>query len=294
MVSPNPQPVPRRPYGKSRIPLSVIGFGGIVVRDAEPAHAARVVAEAYDRGVNYFDVAPSYGDAEVKLGPALQPYRKNVFLACKTMERTAAGAQAEMKASMEHLRTDYFDLYQLHAISDVAKDVDTPFAKGSTMELLMQAKKDGRVRHLGFSAHSVAAALTAMDRYDFDSILVPVNFATFYKGNFGPQIIEAAQKKGLSILALKMLAKQKWASEDHPLRKKYTKCWYEPLTDRREIELAMRFTLCQPITAAIPPGEEDLFRTAIDLAPTIRPLDPQAERELKSLAASLDPVFVHA
>ena len=294
MVSPNPQPVPRRPYGKSRIPLSVIGFGGIVVRDAEPAHAAKVVAEAYDRGVNYFDVAPSYGDAEVKLGPALQPYRKNVFLACKTMERTAAGAEAEMKASMEHLRTDYFDLYQLHAISDVAKDVDTPFAKGGTMELLMQAKKDGRVRHLGFSAHSVAAALTAMDRYDFDSILVPINFATFYKGNFGPQIIEAAQKKGLSVLALKMLAKQKWTSGDHPLRKKYTKCWYEPLTDRHQIELAMRFTLGQPITAAIPPGEEDLFRTAIDLAPTIRPLDPQAERELKSLAASLDPVFVHA
>ncbi|HXK93741.1 MAG TPA: aldo/keto reductase, partial [bacterium] len=108
--------MPRRGYGSSE-PLSIIGFGGIVVMNAEPAHAARVVARAVDRGVNYFDVAPTYGDAQDKLGPALEPYRDRVFLACKTTRRDKAGAEEELNDSLKKLRTDHFDLYQLHALS---------------------------------------------------------------------------------------------------------------------------------------------------------------------------------
>ena len=192
----NAAKLPRRAYGDTGERLSIIGFGGIVVSGVEQDHANRVVAEAVEKGVNYFDVAPSYGDAEIKLGPALEPYRKDVFLACKTEHRTGEETAAELQESLQRLRTDYLDLYQLHAITDVQKDVDAVFAKGGAMEVFLEAKKQGQIRYLGFSAHSEEAALAALDRYDFDSILFPINFATFYQGNFGPRIIAGRQVQG--------------------------------------------------------------------------------------------------
>lgn len=283
-------PLPRRPYGPAKIPLSIIGFGGIVVMKAEQAHANRTVARAVERGVNYFDVAPSYGDAEEKLGPALEPYRRKCFLACKTTKRDAAGALEDMNASMRRLRTDYFDLYQLHSLTDMTKDVDAVFARGGAMEVLIEAKRTGRVRHLGFSAHSQQAALAAMDRYDFDSILFPINFVTFHAGDFGPAAVAEAQRRGLSILALKALARRRW-SENHPLRQKYAKCWYEPLSEPAEAEMALRFTLSQPVVAALPPGEEELFWLAVDLAGQFRPISAEVARRLAEMAAAIPPIF---
>ncbi len=280
----------RREYGQTGVKLSIIGFGGIVVKDAEQQHANRVVAEAFEKGVNYFDVAPTYGDAELKLGPALEPYRKKVFLACKTTERRREGASHELEQSLKRLRTDHLDLYQLHAITDVKKDVDVAFAKGGAMEVFVEAKKQGRVRYLGFSAHSEEAALAAMDRYDFDSILFPVNFATFFKGEFGPRVIATAKSKGLAILALKALARQRWPQGD-PSRKKYPKCWYQPLTQRDEARLGLYFTLSQPVTAAIPPGEESLFRMALDLAMNFKLVSARELETAKQMAGPLNPVF---
>ncbi|MHC4798102.1 MAG: aldo/keto reductase, partial [Planctomycetota bacterium] len=262
--SSNAPKLPRREYGRTGIRLSVIGLGGIVVTNTEQKRANRIVAEAVERGVNYFDVAPAYGNAEQILGPALKPFRKNVFLACKTGQRNKEGAQRELKRSLKRLHTDYFDLYQLHAVIDVQKDIDAAFAKGGAMEVFMEAKKSRQIRHLGFSAHTAAAAFAAMDLYDFDSVLFPVNFACFYKGGFGPRIINQAQSKGVARLALKAMARQEWPKND-PQRKKYKKCWYQPITDPHEAELALRFTLSQPVTAAIPPGDKSLFRLAMNL-----------------------------
>jgi aryl-alcohol dehydrogenase-like predicted oxidoreductase len=288
----NAAKLPRRAYGDTGERLSIIGFGGIVVSGVEQKHANRVVAEAAEKGVNYFDVAPSYGDAEIKLGPALEPYRKDVFLACKTEHRTKEETTAELKESLKRLRTDYLDLYQLHAISDVPKDVDAVFAKGGAMEVLLEAKKQGQIRYLGFSAHSEEAALAAMERYDFDSVLFPLNFAAFYQGGFGPRIIQVAKSKGVARLALKAMAKQKWPKDD-PTRKQYPRCWYQPLTDRNEAKLALYFTLSQSITAVIPPGEESLFRTALDLALDFRPISQKEIETLRQMAQPLDPVFEH-
>jgi predicted aldo/keto reductase-like oxidoreductase len=288
----NAAKLPQRAYGNTGERLSIIGFGGIVVSRIEQEHANRVVAEAVEKGVNYLDVAPSYGDAEVQLGPALEPYRKNVFLACKTEHRTKEETTAELKESLKRLRTDYLDLYQLHAISDVRKDVDTVFAKGGAMEVFLEAKKQGQIRYLGFSAHSEEAALAAMDRYDFDSILFPINFATFYEGNFGPRVIEAAKSKGVARLALKAMARQKWPEGD-PLRKQYSKCWYQPLTDRNEVKLGLYFTLSQSITAALPPGDESLFRMAVDLAMSFRPISQKEKETLQQMAQSTIPIFQH-
>jgi aryl-alcohol dehydrogenase-like predicted oxidoreductase len=286
----NAPKLPQRSYGDTGDKLSIIGFGGIVVSGVEQERANRLVAEAVEKGVNYFDVAPSYGDAEVKLGPALEPYRRKMFLACKTQERTREGAATELKESLKRLRTDYLDLYQLHAISDVEKDVDTAFAKDGAMEVLMEAKKQGQVRYLGFSAHSEAAALTAMDRYDFDSILFPINFATLYAGDFGSRVIEVAKAKGVARLALKAMARQRWP-KDAPLRQKYRKCWYEPLIERNEAKLGLYFTLSQPVTAAIPPGDESLFRLALDLAMSFRPVSRREKQKLEHMAQSLNPIF---
>ena len=286
----SPAQLPRRRYGKTEIELSVIGLGGILLSGMEQEKASRVVAEFVERGGNYFDVAPTYGNAEHRLGPALEPYRKNVFLACKTTQRRRDGAEAEFKESLRRLRTDYFDLFQLHGISDVKKDVDVAFSKGGVMELLLAAKKSGQVRHLGFSAHSIEATRAALERYEFDSILFPVNFACYFKGGFGPQIVELARRKGAAVLAIKALARQIWPKDD-PNRKVHSKCWYQPLTDPREAELGLRFTLSQPVTATVPPGEESLFQLALEAASRFKPLNDRERRDLENLSAELNPIF---
>ena len=280
----------KRPYGKSGDMLSIIGFGGIVVANQEQSWSNAIVAEAIERGINYFDVAPTYANAEEKLGPALEPYRKDVFLACKTNQRHRDGAEADWKRSCELLRTDYFDLYQLHGILSVENDVDPLFIKGGVMDMLVEKKKEGRIRHLGFSAHSHEAALTAMERFDFDSALFPVNFATFYQGNFGQVIFEATEKRGMSRLALKAMAKQHWV-EGHPDRQTYAKCWYEPLSDPEIAELALRWTLSQPITSALPPGDEKLFRMAMDFGERFKPITPEETKKLRQHANELNPIF---
>jgi predicted aldo/keto reductase-like oxidoreductase len=286
----NPGALSRRQFGHNPEELSLIGFGGIVVSGVEQDHANRVVAEFVEKGVNYFDVAPSYGDAEVKLGPALEPYRKQSFLACKTNKRTAAEAKEEFARSLERLRTDHFDLYQLHSLTDVEKDVDAAFAAGGVMELLLEEKKQGRIKYLGFSAHSVAAALAALNRYEFDSVLFPVNFASWMDGDFGPQILKLAYERGAARLALKAMARGRWKEGD-PRRQDFKKCWYEPLSDPREADLGLRFTLSQPVTSAIPPGDENLFRLAVDLAMKFRPIDDKGEAELAALAKDVRLIF---
>ena len=172
----------------------MIGFGGIVVMNATPDDASAAVGMAIDSGVNYFDVAPSYGDAEIKLGPALEPFRKDVFLACKTGMRTKDGARKELEQSLKNMRTDHFDLYQHHAVTTL-EDVDTMLGPGGAMETFIEAKAEGKIRFIGFSAHSVEAAMAMMDRFDFDTILFPFNYATWNAGNFGPQVMARAKEK---------------------------------------------------------------------------------------------------
>ena len=277
----------RRTLGRTGESLSVVGFGGIVVDGVTPEEASRSVAWAIDAGINYFDVAPTYGNAEDMLGPALEPYREDVFLACKTQERTRDGALAELDSSLKKMRTDRFDLYQHHAVTKVA-DVETILGPGGAMEGFEAARKAGKVRFVGFSAHSVEAALALIDGYDFDSILFPVNFATWNAGQFGPQVLAAARAKGMGILCLKALAKGPWPEG---AQKRYERCWYEPLDEPAEAGLALRFTLSHAVTAAIPPGDPGLFRMAVKLAKGFVPVTSEEEAELKAKAAAGTPLF---
>jgi aryl-alcohol dehydrogenase-like predicted oxidoreductase len=280
--------IEKRSLGKTGAMLSIIGFGGIVVKDASPAQASEVVKLAFDSGINYFDVAPSYGDAELKLGPALEPYRKDVFLACKTGKRKKDEARAELEESLRRLRTDHFDLYQLHAVTTLA-DVDTILGPGGAIETFKEARQEGKVRFLGFSAHSVEAAMALMDRFDFDTILFPFNYTTWHAGNFGPQVLARAQEKKMGILALKAMAKGPW--QQGADRSKYPKCWYEPLVSREDIKMGLRFTLSHPITASVPPGEEELFRIALSLSGELKPLKGEEVNSIKEKALSGTPLF---
>ncbi len=277
----------KRSLGKTGEKLSMIGFGGIVVDKATTEQSAARVKEAIDHGINYFDVAPSYGNAEEMLGPALEPYRKDIFLACKTGERKKEGARRELEQSLKYLRTDHFDLYQLHAVTTL-KDVDIIFGKGGAMETFVEAREEGKVRFLGFSAHSVEAALALMEGFDFDTILFPFNFATWYAGNFGPQVMEKASEKGMGILALKAMAWRRWEEGEV---KTNTKTWYKPLPDSDQANEGLRFTLSHPVTAAIPPGHEDLFSMALKLAKDFKPMDKREIKAIKEKALQTEPLF---
>src|SRR5579862_3358932 len=157
----------KRAYGNTGVELSIVGLGGVVVMGVEQSEADRRTREAYDRGVNYYDVAPSYGDAEERLGPALVGLRDDVFLACKTGKRTRDEAAEELRTSLRHLKTDRFDLYQLHGVSTV-QEAETCLAPGGALEAVLAARDSGLVRYVGFSAHSAEAALLLMDQFAFD------------------------------------------------------------------------------------------------------------------------------
>jgi len=280
--------IPKRPY-RDGVELSIIGFGGIVVVGMEQKEANRTVAEAIEKGVNYFDVAPTYGDgeAEEKLGPALEPFRAQVFLACKTNRRDREGAQQDLERSLRRLRTNHFDLYQFHGVREM-DEVERIFAPGGAAEVVLNAQERGLARFIGFSAHSVQAALAMMDRFAFDSVLFPINLVCYAQGNFGPQVVKRAQEKGVARLALKALAYTTWPEG---AVRKYRKCWYRPADDRELARQVLRFTLSEPITAAVSPGEEVLFRLALELASEFTPLTPAEREALLAGTKGLTPIF---
>lgn len=277
----------KRRFGKTNDKLSVIGFGGILVMNEDPPTANLIVREAIERGINYFDVAPSYGNAEERLGPALEPYRDSVFLACKTTERTREGATAELQQSLQRLHTDHLDLYQLHAVTTL-EEVERIMGSDGAIEAFVEAREAGVVRYLGFSAHSEEAALALLNRFDFDSILFPINWVCWYRSNFGPRVVDAALKKGVAILALKALAKRKWEEGE---ARRWPKCWYAPVDTAEEASLALRFTLSLPVTAAVSPGHIELLRWACDAAEGLRPLTEEEMRILAESSKGLESIF---
>ncbi len=274
----------KRVLGKTAEMLSIIGFGGIVVTNETGKDASRFVSTAVDRGINYFDVAPEYGNAQEMLGPALKPYREKVFLACKTHEMSAKGAERELKDSLIKLQTDHFDLYQIHQVTTL-QEVNKIMGPGGALEFFIRAKEKGYVKYLGFTAHSEEAAIAMIDSYDFTSILFPFNWSLWFKDDFGPAVFKAAKEKGTGLLALKAMAKGIWQSND---RGKWNKCWYEPLDDFEEASLALRFTLSLPVTSAVSPSNAGLLWLACDIADNFKHISSEEKEILKMRAQSID------
>ena len=168
-------------------------------------------------------------------------------------------------------------------------DLDKVLGPGGAMETMEAAKKEGKIRYIGFSVHSAETALAAMDRYNFDTILFPLNWVLFTQAGFGPQILKKAQEKNMGILALKGMAKTVWpAGQKEHLQ---PKCWYQPAAFPSEASLGLRWTLSHPITAAIPPGDERYFRLAMDVAQSYKPLEAHEEQALLSGGHGVEPIF---
>ena len=281
-----------RTLGKTGEELSVVGFGAIAFVNESPEFGREAVARAVDAGVTYFDMGPAYGhgEAEERGGPAIEPYRDRIFLAEKTGKRTKAEAAAELRHSLKRMRTDYFDLYQFHAVSSL-EQVETIVGPGGALEAFVEAREQGLVKYLGFSAHSEEAALALMDHFDFDSILFPVNYVTWYQGHFGPAVLERAQEKEMGILALKTLAKKPWPDGK---RETWTKAWYAPVDTYEEARDALRWTLSRPVTACVSPSHAELLWWMIDAEREISSATPEEIEAVALSTAGIAPIFPNA
>lgn len=277
----------KRVLGLTKERLSIIGFGGVIVKNETASDASRYVSTAIERGINYFDVAPEYGNAQETLGPALKPYRDRIFLACKTHENTGKGAKREFYDSLKKLKTDYFDLYQMHEVLNL-DEVDQIMGPGGAFEFFINSKEKGLIKYLGFTTHSEEVAIALMDIYDFTSILFPFNWALWLKDGFGPAVFKKAKEKEIGILALKALAKGAWGKDE---KRNWSKCWYAPLDSFEEASLALRFTLSLPVTSAVSPSHAELLWLACDIADGFKTISPKEKDILKNRSQSIDTIL---
>lgn len=284
--------MPYRTLGRTGRNVSVIGYPGFAVVRGDQEEATKNVVNAFDKGINFFDVAPQYGDgeAEIKLGHALKELnRDEYFLACKTNKRDKATSREELERSLDRLHTDHFDLYQMHVLR-TKSEVDQAFGPGGCMETLLEAQKEGKIRHLGFSAHTTKAALQTMESHTFDTVMFPINFIEFYAFGFGQEVMDKAAEQGAAVLALKPMCGGKWKDGERDQAER--KWWYRALEDQTEINNALNFSLSlKNVTLGIPPAYLDLAdRGFVAGAQYHVPTDEEME-SIKSLAESSLSVF---
>jgi aryl-alcohol dehydrogenase-like predicted oxidoreductase len=255
----------------------------------QPA-ADAAVDDALQRGVNHFDVAPSYGDAELKLAPSVARHRDRMFLACKTRERRKRAAREEMERSLERLGTDHFDLYQCQAVSD-AVDLEQILGPGGAMEAFEEARDTGLTRFLGITGHHCAILTQAIERYPFDTVMFPLNPVQAADPrpatDFGP-LLQAAVDRGIGVIAIKSMALGPWPNGSTPAYG----TWYRPHDDPEKIEERLRFTLTHPVTSAVLPGDVRLWPAIFDAAEDFEPLSDSAIQAMISQATGADPIYV--
>jgi len=243
-------------FGRTGLMISPVIFGGIINMNETPENAQYYVDYAINAGINYFDVAPTYGDAQSRLGPALKKYRSDIYLACKTTQRSAEGAKKELLNSLELLQTDHFDVYQMHALT-TKEELDETFGPGGAFEVFLWAKKEGLIRNIGFSAHSEDIAMQASSLYDFDTVLFPMNWALGLETGWGDRISEEVKKTDKGLLSMKTMVSRMWR-ENEP--KVYPKSWCRPVFDNDRLAIAgMKYGLFKGGAALVPPGNFEHF-----------------------------------
>ena len=282
--------MPRRVLGRTGERVSIIGFPGLSLVHYDQDRCTTGLHHAFARGVNYFDVAPAYGkgDAETKMGIGLEGLdRSRYLLACKTKMRDKEGAREELERSLQRLKTDHFDVYQHHCLQS-AEDVKQALGPGGAMETFLEAKKEGKVRFLGFSAHTMKAGLMAMRHFRFDTVMFPINFIEFFQWGFGKPLLELARERGAAVLAIKPMCRGAWPEGMERTRR----WWYHPVEDDREIDLVLRFTLSQePVAVGFPPGWIDLAEKAFEAGRSYHPITEAETDELEKLAHTCLSIF---
>jgi len=278
----------KRRLGRTEQESTIVIFGGAALSSVSQEEADEAVALALEHGVNHVDVAPSYGDAELRLGSWMETHRQDLFLACKTAKRTREGAAEELHRSLERLRVDHFDLYQLHGLDEL-EDLETALGPGGAMEAILEAREQGLVRFVGITGHRPPTQVEALRRFDFDTIMFPLNFvlrAHRNERNDWERLLRLSGERDVGVMAIKAIAKGPWPSE---VRRYCT--WYEPFDDQETIDQALWFTLSQEVTAAVTAGDVRLIPKLLHAGERFSGLSPEEQAQLVVRGSQLRPLF---
>lgn len=284
--------IPTQTFGRTGHDSTRILFGAAALSAVTQEEADQTMELVQQHGINHLDTAASYGDAEVRLGPWLEHNRDSVFLATKTGERTRAEAYAEIRRSLERMRTDHVDLIQLHNLVDEA-EWQTAFAAGGALEAAVQARDEGLVSYIGVTGHGLTVAkqhLRSLERFDFDSVLLPYNYPMSQNSAYIEEFEALAQvcsERNVALQTIKSITRAPWGD-----REQTTSTWYEPLEDQAAIDTAVSWVLGRPGIFLNTVGDIHILPKVLDAAErfTERP-DDAAMRELES-SWGMQPLFV--
>lgn len=265
----------RRRLGRIEHQSTVLIYGAAALGDVDQDTADLAMQEALDAGINHFDVAAGYGDAELRMGPWMPRIRDSVFLATKTGERDRDAAWAQINASLERLRTDRVDLIQLHAIGDT-DELDRATRPGGALEAAIRARDEGLAGAIGITGHGNGAPAThleALRRFPFDSVLTPLNYVlgqdADYRAAYDALVAEV-RRQDAGLMIIKSAARRNWPTEE----RRYS-TWYEPLDEQEQVTAAVRWLLDHDeVTGIATPGEVRLLSMLV-----------QAERDRELLSA---------
>ncbi|HWV36523.1 MAG TPA: aldo/keto reductase, partial [Thermomicrobiales bacterium] len=235
--------IPTIPFGRTGHDSTRIIFGAAALSAVSQADADQTMELVMRHAINHIDVAASYGDAELRLGPWMEQHRDAFFLATKTGERTRQAAYDEIQRSLERLRVDHVDLIQLHNLVD-EDEWATALGPGGALEAAIRARDEGLVRFIGVTGHGTAVAarhLQSLERFDFDSVLLPYNYPMManpqYAADF-EDLITLCQQRNVAVQTIKAITRAPWGDRPHT-----TATWYEPLQDQDSIDMTVNWVL---------------------------------------------------
>jgi len=278
----------KRRLGKTEHMSSIITFGSAALWSVTQGEADAAIELAVKYGVNHYDVSPMYGQAELRLGPWMEKHHKDIFLACKTAERSKTRAWESIKRSLETLKVDYFDLYQFHGVSDL-ETLNVVLGPGGALEAVLEAKEQGLVHHIGLTGHRPFVHIEALNRFDFETVLFPVNrVLAAHRNDYNDftLLLEITQKKDIGTIGIKAVTKRPWESTMHMYR-----TWYEPFDKQAEIERCLWYSLSQGITTAALPSDLSLWPLILDAAERYRPLSQLEQEDAIAEVQQYRPLF---
>jgi aryl-alcohol dehydrogenase-like predicted oxidoreductase len=286
--------VQQRRLGRLGHMSSVLIYGGAALAAVDQATADRSVKLALDAGINHFDVAASYGDAELRLGPWMSRIRDRVFLATKTGQRDRDGAWAQVNNSLERLQTDHVDLIQIHAVGDLA-DLDRVTGPGGSLEAAVRARDEGLAGAVGITGHGHQAPAThreALRRFAFDTVLTPLNYVlsrdAAYLADYAALVAEA-QAQDAALMVIKAASRRNWPeAAEHAYA-----TWYEPFDDQQAITAAVAWVLSHPeVTGIATPGDVRLLPLVIEAERRLGQTSPFEAEAILARAADYSSPFV--
>ncbi|MCI0549950.1 MAG: aldo/keto reductase [Anaerolineae bacterium] len=280
-----------RRFGRTAHMSTVAIFGAVAFAKISQADADQVMEMVIEADVNHIDVAPSYGQAEERVGPWMPRERKRFFLGCKTMERTKEGAWNEMQQSLKRLQTETFDLYQCHAITTM-EELDSVTMKGGALEAFVEARQEGLTKFIGITGHGAQAPqvyLEALRRFDFDSILFPLNFVQM--GNpeyrkYAEELIATCKTKDVGTMVIKAVTKGPWGEKAHTAT-----TWYEPFDQMDEIQRAVNFALSYDVTGLCTAGDTRVLPMFLKACENFNRLNNFELEEMIKSGKQYEPLF---